>query len=201
MTQRENPGLSPVEKESPAGSRAPRRNRGRSWVDWEELYVYYASLPPGKRSYAAVAAKFGVSVRTVETHGRTERWQERVRALKQEVANRNQEMLVEGRVEEEQTIRRLIGASLIAYEERLGEGMRMGPADLERLHRLSRTLLDELTESGQTSESSAASVCTPEHQAAVLDALAETGALEKLGLKRIAPPDPVTQRGGQDDKP
>ncbi len=73
----------------------------------------------------------------------------------------------------------LIDASLLGYSQRLREGMRMTPADLERLNRLSRALLDELDETATAD--AAASVAKPqertvEHAQAVVAALAETGA-------------------------
>ena len=170
---------------------------GSSSVDWEQAFLFYASLPSGKRSYAAVAAKFGGSPRTVETHGRTERWKERVRNVGQEAAARNHEELVEDRIEKVRTIQRLIDDSLLTYEVRLREGMRMGPADLERLHRLSRTVLDELSDTNQRSEAaSQAADRTPEHLAAVLDALTESGALEQLGLTRNSQDLEQNEKGG-----
>ena len=38
---------------------------GRPAIDWEQAFAFYASLPAERRSYQAVADKFGVSVRTV----------------------------------------------------------------------------------------------------------------------------------------
>lgn len=45
-------------------SRQPGSDRGRPACDWEQAFVYWAALPPERRSYAAVAAEFGVSART-----------------------------------------------------------------------------------------------------------------------------------------
>ena len=54
-----------------AAERQPGSDRGRPAIDWEAAFVYYASpARPGARSYQAVADQFGVSVRTVERHGR-----------------------------------------------------------------------------------------------------------------------------------
>src|SRR5690242_14942489 len=120
----------------------PKRGT-RPAIDWEEAFAFYAALPPGERSYAAVAAEFGVSVRTVETHGRDERWKARLLAIKEETRSRTAEALIEARVEEVEKLRRLIEASFVAYAEALRAGMRMGPGDLERLNRLSLALIEE----------------------------------------------------------
>ena len=61
----------------------------------------------------------------------------------------------------------------------------MSTADLERLNRLSRALLDEATAPRPLEgEDEKRPERTMEHADAVLDALAEVGALEALGLTR-----------------
>jgi len=161
---------------------------GKTTTDWDAAFAYYAALPPQDRSYASVAAKFGVSPRTVETHGRTGRWKERLRGIAEKAAAQTDDVLVQARVDQVQNIRKLIDASLIAFAERLRSGeMRMTPSDLERLNRLSLDLIDEITHPRTGSQASVASEQrerTPEHSAAVLDALAEIGALDALGLNR-----------------
>jgi hypothetical protein len=158
-------------------------------VDWDKAFAYYAALPPQERSYAAVGAHFHVSPRTVETHGRAGRWRERLRLIENEAAARTIDALVEARVEEVHKLRRLVEASYIAYADRLREGMRMSPADLERLNRLSLALIEETSNPHPALDQPDEQLVkrTPEHTAAVLDALAETGALEALGLTRITP--------------
>lgn len=163
------------------------RGSGKSSVNWESAFAYYASLPPGERTYAAVGLRFGVSARTVEAHGRTGQWKERLRTIDSETAARTVDALVDARVAEIHKIRRLIEASLIGYADRLRDGMRMSPADLERLNRLSLALLDEVSQprsAALADDGSPVRERTPEHTAAVLDALAQTGALEALGLTR-----------------
>jgi len=164
-------------------------NRGaRAAIDWEQAFAFYAALSPAERSYAAVAAEFGVSVRTVETHGREEQWKTRLRAIKEETRARTAEALTEARVEEVEKLRRLIDASFVGYAEALRGGMRMSPADLERLNRLSLALIEEATAPRQTSDADGQELAerTIEHASAVLDALAETGVLGAFGLTRIA---------------
>jgi hypothetical protein len=164
----------------------PEDFRGRTWVDWEQAFSYYASLPPRRRSYKAVAAEFDVSVRTVETHGRMDCWKARLREIQRETATRNREIIISGRELEVRRIQRLIDASLSEFGERLREGMPMRLGDLERLNRLSRALFDESSQTSEAHEAqSATPERTPEHVAAVLDALAESGALRMLGLAPI----------------
>jgi hypothetical protein len=159
----------------------------RAAIDWEAAFAFYAGLAPAERSYAAVAAEFGVSVRTVETHGRSERWKERLLEIAAETRRRTVDALVEDRVEEIEKLRRLIDASLVGYAANLRSGMRMSPADLERLNRLSVLLIEEATSPRHTPDGDGHErpERTTEHATAVLNALAETGALEALGLTRI----------------
>jgi hypothetical protein len=145
-------------------------------------------LPPAERSYQAVADEFGVSVRTVETHGRDEQWKARLHAIRAETRARTAEELIEGRVEEIHKLRRLIDASLVSYAEGLRNGkMPTSPADLERLNRLSLALIEEATAPHVVpdADEDEPPERTIEQTSAVLDALAEPGALEALGLTRI----------------
>jgi hypothetical protein len=159
----------------------------RPAIDWEAAFVYYGSLSPAERSYIAVAAEFGVSVRTVENHGRKEKWKERVVAITRDTRVRTAESLVEARVAEVEEMRRLMNASLVAYAEALRNGMRMSTADLERLNRLSLAFTEEALSPQLLGRDHSAErpVRTAEHAQAVLDALAEAGALEALGLTRV----------------
>jgi hypothetical protein len=170
-----------------------RKRGARAAIDWEAAFAFYAALPPAERSYAAVAAKFAISVRTVETHGRSEQWKARLRQIKEETRSRIADALTEARVEEIEKLRRLIDASFVAYAEALRNGMRMSTADLERLNRISLGLLEEVNAFQLASnEPERPPDRTAEHASAVLDALAETGELEKLGLTftRPEPADP-----------
>jgi hypothetical protein len=163
------------------------RSRGaRPAIDWDAAFGYYGSLSPAERSYAAVAAEFGVSVRTVETHGRKEKWKERVHTIATETRARTADSLVEARVAEVEEMRRLINASLVGYAEALRNGMRMSPVDLERLNRLSVALNEEaLSPRLERTVVDKPPDRTPEHVEAVIDALAETGALQAIGLTRF----------------
>jgi hypothetical protein len=166
-----------AERVRPDGSRL-----GRPAVDWEHAFAHYASLPAPKRSYRAVADAFGVSVRTVEKHGRTERWRDRIAQINTEAATQTNAALADERVQEVRKIGRLIEASFMSYADKLRRSeVRMTPADLERLYRLSRQLGDELGAPAAPLEA-VPSKRRPEDVASVVDALAEAGALDALGL-------------------
>jgi len=176
----------------------------RAAIDWEAAFAYYGSLSPPERSYAAVAAEFGVSVRTVQTHARTERWRERVHAITIETRTRTADSIVEARVAEVEEMRRLVNASLAGYAEALRNGMRMSPADLERLNRVSLALTEEAVSPPRPGKADVGEQPerTPEHARAVIDALAEAGVLEEIGLTRLQPPrtDPsVDKEEGRDE--
>jgi hypothetical protein len=151
-------------------------------IDWEgDAFALYLELG----TCAGVAQHLGASVRTVQTHCARGRWRQRRREIQQEAAQRSHELLISERVQKAQKIEELIDASLLEYSQRLQEGMRMTPADLERLYRLWRNLIDVRDEAA--TENVGQSVDKPpertvEHAHAVITALAEAGALEPLGL-------------------
>ena len=167
--------------------RRPGSDRGRPVIDWEEAFVFYASLLPERRGYRAVAEEFGVSVRTVEKHGRLGGWKERMRLIAEHAAAETNTSLGRARAEQIEKMVKLIEASLIGYAEKLRRGeVRMAPADLDRLHRLWQQLFDELGEPMGRAEPVAPPLeRTPEHAAAVAEALRESGALEALGLYHL----------------
>ena len=171
----------PDKRGRPDGSRP-----GRPAVDWEHAFTHYASLPAPQRSYRAVADAFGVSVRTVEKHGRTERWRDRIAQINAEAATQTNAALAEERVHEVRKIVRLIEASFMSYADKLRRSeVRMTPADLERLYRLYRQLGDELGAPSAPLEPPP-SERRPEDVASVIAALAEAGALDALGLVATA---------------
>src|SRR5947207_11453710 len=127
-----------------AAERQPGSNRGRPALDWNQAFLYYAGLPPDQRDYAAVAAEFAVSPRTVERHGRSERWRERARELDREASRTAAARLVEERAATLTDFERLVEASLLGYAQKLREGtVRLSAADLPRLHKLLRELWQE----------------------------------------------------------
>jgi hypothetical protein len=169
-----------------AKRRRPGSDRGRPACDWEHAFVYWAALPAQQRCYAAVATKFGVSARTVERHGRLERWQQRLQEINTRASAETDARLGSEKAEQIGRLRKLIEATLFRYAENLRRGdVRIGPADLDRLHKLWRQLDDEL----DAGIGAPAAQATPpparsgEHVAAVVHALAESGALAQLGLQ------------------
>lgn len=165
---------------------------GRPAIDWEAAFTFYASLPPDQRSYQAVADEFGVSVRTVEKHGRQEGWKQRLAEIRARVVEETNSSLSAANVEHLKNVIKLTDALKIAFADQLRRGdMPQRPADLERMHKLRTQLIEELAEpaehdSGQP-VSPAPSPRTPEHTAEVIRALQESGALEALGLYAADP--------------
>src|SRR4051794_2344477 len=159
-----------------AAERTPGSNRGRAGIDWNAAFLHYAALQPERRDYASVAAEFGVSARTVERHGREERWRERARELDREAATSAAARLVEKRAETSGDFVRLIEATLIGYAQDLRAGkVRLSAADLPRLHKLLRELWEplELQHPEQPSPSLGEPPDSLEHKQAVLRALQE----------------------------
>jgi hypothetical protein len=165
-----------------AAERRPGSNRGRPALDWSQAFLYYAALPPEQRDYAAVAAEFGVSPRTVERHGRSERWRERARELDREASRTAAARLVEERAATLTDFERLVEASLLGYAQKLREGtLRLSAADLPRLHKLLRELWQEPPlEPPEASAAEPGGEQPPslEHKLQVLQALQEAGLLE-----------------------
>lgn len=128
-------------------ARPPGSDRGRPATDWEAAFNFYASLPPDARSYQAVATEFGVGRRTVETHGRRERWRERVREIEATAARLADEQVGRARAEQLADFRKLIEASCVAYARQLGSGqVRVTASDLVGLIKVSLQLYGEPTE-------------------------------------------------------
>jgi hypothetical protein len=166
-----------------AAERKPGSDRGRPALDWEQAFLFYAALPPERRDYAAVADEFGVSPRTVERHGRSERWRERARELDREASRTAAARLVEERAARLNDLERLVEASFVGIAQKLREGtLRLSAADLPRLHKLLRELWQE--PAPELSEPSPAEPggeqpASLEHKLQVLQALQEAGLLEQ----------------------
>jgi hypothetical protein len=166
------------------GERQPGSDRGRAVIDWDQAFAFYAGLPALQRTYAAVAAEFKVSVRTVERHGQTGRWAARLREIDAAAARETDARLGHERAEQIEKLRKLIDATLIAYADNLRRGnVRTGPGDLDRLYKLWRQLDQELEHAAPLPKPAPAPARSAEHSAAVLAALQEAGALEALGLR------------------
>jgi hypothetical protein len=169
-----------------SGKRQPGSDRGRPALDWERAYAFYAALPGERRSYAAVAERFGVSVRTVEKHGRQEGWRQRVRELEAQAAVELDRQLGQARVKQLADVQKLIEASFLSYAQQLRNGdVQIKAADLPRLVKLLVELWQEPLEQvvspaapAPAAAQAALGECSPEHKLAVLRALHESGALD-----------------------
>jgi hypothetical protein len=166
--------------------RAPGSNRGRPAIDWEDAFTYYASLPASERSYRAVADHFGVSVRTVERHGREDGWKQRLGAIEAAAAAGNDARLAETRAKRRADLLRLIDASLTTYARQLSAGTtRVAPNHLTQFHRLLQELEHE--EAAATAELRDQAVADPAHEEDVqarkleiVRALDEAGVFDRL---------------------
>ncbi|MDP9276807.1 MAG: hypothetical protein M3O76_01180 [Actinomycetota bacterium] len=183
-----------------AAERKPGSNRGRPALDWNQAFLFYAGLPPEQRSYAAVAAEFGVSGRTVERHGRNEGWRERAYELDRNASRAAAARLVEERAARLTDLERLVEASFLGYAQKLREGtLRLSAADLPRLHKLLRELWQEppLEPEPSGREQGDGEPASLEHKLQVLEALQEAGLLER----RQRPRAEQLEQDQQDDHP
>jgi len=174
-------------------SRAPRRKAsvvqirpaGRPATDWDEAFVYYASLPDGQRTYGAVAERFGVSVRTVERHGREDSWRERVKRHKRDAARTVDGELTARRKDALNTQLALVEETTAWYGEQLLAGtVKVTPSDLVRLiaaHQqlgeaiaLAQSVPADVTKAAPTEEQRL------EHKLDVLRALLRAGQLDDV---------------------
>jgi hypothetical protein len=169
-----------------SGRRQPGSDRGRPAIDWEQAYAYYAALPPERRSYEAVALEFGVSVRTVEKHGRLGGWRQRVRALEAQAAAELDRQLGQARTKQLADVQKLIEASFLSYAQQLRNGdVKIKAADLSRLVKLLVELWQEPLEAATAPAGPSRALAqpcapepSPEHKLAVLQALHDSGALD-----------------------
>jgi hypothetical protein len=126
--------------------RRPGSDRGRPAIDWEAAFQHFASLPSESRTYSGVADHFGVSRRTVETHGQRDRWRERVAAIEAEAARQADQQLGRARADQLADFHRLIEASCVAYARQLAGGqVRVTASDLVGLIKISLQLWGEPT--------------------------------------------------------
>jgi hypothetical protein len=166
-----------------AAERKPGSDRGRPALDWNRAFLFYAALPSEERSYAAVAAEFAVSARTVERHGCEERWRERALEIDRQAAATAAARLADQRAATLTDLEKLVEASLVSFAQKLREGtVRLGAADLPRLHKLLKELWAEpgVRPSVPSAPEPGGGELDPvEHKRQVLQALHEAGVLER----------------------
>lgn len=178
-----------------AASRKPGSKEGRPLIDWEAAFVFYASLPDPTRSYQAVAAHYGVSVRTVEKHGRTGRWRERVAQIQASAAESADAQLAEQRAAKLAELELLIEAVMTTFAHQLRAGtVKVVPADLLRLFKLREELWAQAAaENAQRHATQAANQQPDEdldtRNLEIARALYEAGAFDRLKAL-VAPPEP-----------
>jgi hypothetical protein len=166
-----------------AAERKPGSDRGRPAIDWEQAFVYYASLPRESRTYQLVADAFAVSRRTVENHGRLEHWAERIGAIEVEAAAKADGELGRAWAERIADIDRLVEASFLTYAQQLRSGaVRITASEFVGLAKL---LLHLHGEPGERIEltveaSPRRPQPSPERMLEVVRALQDSGALAAL---------------------
>jgi hypothetical protein len=166
-------------------TRRPGSDRGRPAIDWEQAFAHYAALPPERRCYEAVAVEFGVSVRTVEKHGRRERWRERLRGIEAQAAAELDKTLGQARAKQLADVEKLIEASFVLYAQQLRNGdVQIKATDLPRLVKLLLELWEEPGEAAAAPVEAVPLVEDPlserrslERKLEVMRALHESGAL------------------------
>ncbi len=170
-----------------AANRPSGSDRGRALIDWEQAFQFYASLPDPERSYQRVADQYGVSVRTVEKHGRLEQWKQRLGGIRAEAAGQADARLAEQRAEKLAELELLIEATMTTYAHQLRSGsVRVAPVDLQRLFKLREELwAQEAAQSGarqaaQAAASAATAADRETRMVELLRALHEAGAFERL---------------------
>lgn len=172
--------------------RPPGSDRGRPSIDWEDAFLYYASLADTERSYRAVATHFSVSVRTVEAHGRKEHWKERLARIKADAAETADQRIAAVRAEKLAELDLLIDASLTTYAHQLRAGkVKIGAVDLTRLFKLREELWaqEAVRTAGVGEESGEPEVEDPERRRRdLIAALEEAGAFERLRSLIAEPP-------------
>jgi hypothetical protein len=168
-----------------ATERRPGSNRGRAAIDWQKAFLYYASLPIERRDYRTVADEFGVSCRTVERHGRQERWKHRAQELDRESVRAAAGRIRDKRAEKLVDTERLIDATYRSYATQLVAGqVKVTPTHLATLFQLHAQVWDRVdaeTDARPEHPARAVDATDPiERKLQVLRALEDAGALDRL---------------------
>jgi transposase len=109
----------------------------------QKAFEYYFALGE-KRSYSAVAGKFGVSVSSVKLWGRSFGWKKRVRERDLEVARTMAQRSLKDEVSHRTRNRQLVQLSLVQLAKAIAGGkVKMTLSDLDKLVRLEAFLADE----------------------------------------------------------
>jgi hypothetical protein len=132
------PFTSSVNNSGSSGSDRPAgSDSGRPAIDWAEARDYWLSLPPQQRTHQAVADRFGVSKRTVDTHAANEGWRDQLAAIEAEAAALAAAQMARKRADRLIAMEGLIDRSFARYGEQLDNAaVEMTPADFVRIANL-----------------------------------------------------------------
>ncbi len=161
-------------------------------IDWGRALRFFLSLSPERRSYGAVAAEFGVSVRTVERHGRQDSWWERAREFDGKAQAEAESKLARARAEQISEYDQLIEAAIVHVAREISAGRaKPNVSDLLRLikGRLELWQLDQPSTPATLPALPPRTGPSREHKLEVLKALHESGALHALERELTQPAD------------
>lgn len=103
----------------------------------EEAFVFFASLPSEKRSYAVVAERFQVNLTTVKRWGTKGNWRRRLQERELRIARRAADQLETVEVSARARQLKMLELALVKLVNGIAEGAVRGSyGDLERLLRL-----------------------------------------------------------------
>jgi hypothetical protein len=168
-----------------AAERRPGSNRGRAAIDWQEAYLFYASLPAERRDYQTVADEFEVSRRTVERHGRHDHWKHKAQELDSESVRAAAGRIRDKRADELVDTEKLVDATYVSYANQLVAGeVKVTPTHFVKLFQLREQIWDlqdaqAMAEPEQPSQP-ADTIDPAERKLQVLRALEDAGVLERL---------------------
>ena len=119
----------------------------RETKEMQEAFEYYYSLGD-KRSYEAVAKKFGKSPSTIYNWSKSFNWKERIKLLDAKAKAESEKQLVNNLVKIKADLLKIAEATLARYVENLkkGEVKPKTATDLEKIIKSILLLLGEATE-------------------------------------------------------
>jgi len=168
-----------------AFERQPGSNRGRPLIDWQQAFLYYASLPAEQRDYQAVAERFAVSRRTVERHGHQDHWKKQAHELDRESVRAAAERLRDERADKLVDTEKLVAATYLTYANQLVAGqVKVTPNHLVKLFALRERIWglqdDETADQREQVIQPADPINPTERKLQVLRALEDAGVLDRL---------------------
>jgi tRNA A37 N6-isopentenylltransferase MiaA len=121
----------------------PRRPR----IDWAAALAYFLALPPHQRTFASVAARFGVSDTAVRNHARKHGWDAAAAELDRQAAADAMRKARRTRAQRIEQALRLVDGTMDAFEEHLpAKAAEAKISDLPALVKLAELLEGEATD-------------------------------------------------------